>query len=103
MSERSLAAIMYQFELTIGSLKDGTENIETLEKEWSTLKLRVGSSIARYCDDFSTTEYWKELDRQKETRMLTSKEKNGQVKPPTQESTKNRKPHLKPKKKGTTS
>lgn len=62
MAERRVATIIYQFETSLRSFKDGTGSIENLEKEWDILKLMVGSSISRYCDDFNTSEYWEHLN-----------------------------------------
>lgn len=62
MAERRMARIIHQFEASLESFKEGRGTIEDLEKEWDILKLRVGSSIARYCDDFSTSEYWEQLN-----------------------------------------
>jgi hypothetical protein len=57
MPERSMAHVILDFQVALDKFKAGNINIETLTAEFESLKNRVGYAVARYCDDFSSSEY----------------------------------------------
>ena len=57
MPERNMAYIILDFQDALKRFKVGTINIETLTQEFETMKHRVGGAVARYCDDFSSSDY----------------------------------------------
>lgn len=57
MPERSMAYVILDFQVALDKFKAGNIDIETLTAEFKSLKNRVGYAVARYCDDFSSSEY----------------------------------------------
>ena len=61
MPERNMAYVMLDFQVALDKFKEGDINIETLTGEFEALKQRVGCAVSRYCDDFSSPEYYQIL------------------------------------------
>ena len=57
MPERQIAYIMIDFNTALEQFKSGEIEIDQLSSEFEKLKTSVGGVIARYCDDFSSSDY----------------------------------------------
>ena len=63
MAEQLLAHLVYDLERNLTRYKDGKGSITEVEDSVANLKGRIASIVARYCDDFSSVEYFQHLQQ----------------------------------------
>jgi len=61
MAERTLAEMMYDYERTLEEYTKGNVDIDVVVEKFDYLRTGVAGIVSRYCDDFSSYDYHKEL------------------------------------------
>jgi hypothetical protein len=63
MAEELLAHLVHELERNLTQYKDGKTTIAVVEESVMNLKARIAGIVARYCDDFSSIEYYQHLEQ----------------------------------------
>jgi len=63
MAEQLLAHLVHDLERNLTQYKDGKGTIAAVEESVGNLKARIAGIVARYCDDFSSVEYYQHLQQ----------------------------------------
>ena len=63
MAEQLLAHLVHDIERNLTQYKGGKGSITDVEESVMNLKARIAGIVARYCDDFSSVEYYQHLEQ----------------------------------------